>query len=90
MTTFDSVLAQYEKNKQAASGNNNRVSQEDRLKKYFTTLLPKVREAVKKEFVSSQLPMGQAHLLKCTSTKFKWMEIGLNYTTQNKKVSVHL
>ncbi len=41
MTTFDSVLAQYEKNKQAASGNNNRVSQEDRLKKYFTTLLPK-------------------------------------------------
>lgn len=41
MSTFDAVLAQYEKNKQAAGGNNNRVSQEDRLKKYFTTLLPK-------------------------------------------------
>ncbi len=42
MSTFDAVLAQYEKNKQSASGNNqNKVSQEDRLKKYFTTLLPK-------------------------------------------------
>lgn len=42
MSTFDAVLAQYEKNKQAAGGNNaNKVSQEDRLKKYFTTLLPK-------------------------------------------------
>ena len=39
MSTFDSVLAQYNKN--ATSGNQNRVSQEDRLKKYFTTLLPK-------------------------------------------------
>ena len=38
-TPFESVLAQYEKNKQSASGN--RVSQEDRLKKYFTTILPK-------------------------------------------------
>ena len=41
MSTFDAVLAQYEKNKMATSGNANRVSQEDRLKKYFTTLLPK-------------------------------------------------
>jgi hypothetical protein len=41
MSTFESVLAQYEKNKQAASGNSNKVSQEDRMKKYFTTLLPK-------------------------------------------------
>jgi hypothetical protein len=41
MSTFDAVLAQYEKNKQATSGNNNRVSQEDRMKKYFTTVLPK-------------------------------------------------
>jgi hypothetical protein len=39
MSTFDAVLAQYEKNKSAASSN--KVSQEDRLKKYFTTLLPK-------------------------------------------------
>jgi hypothetical protein len=41
MSTLDSVLAQYEKNKQATSGNSNKVSQEDRLKKYFTTVLPK-------------------------------------------------
>ena len=41
MSTFDAVLAQYEKNKNATSGNNNRVSQEDRMKKYFTTVLPK-------------------------------------------------
>ncbi len=41
MSTFDAVLAQYEKNKNAASGNNNKVSQEDRMKKYFTTVLPK-------------------------------------------------
>lgn len=39
MSIHESVLAQYEKNKQATSGN--KVSQEDRLKKYFTTILPK-------------------------------------------------
>lgn len=41
MSVFDSVLAQYEKNKNATSGNGNKVSQEDRMKKYFTTVLPK-------------------------------------------------
>lgn len=41
MSTFDAVLAQYEKNKNATSGNGNKVSQEDRMKRYFTTLLPK-------------------------------------------------
>ena len=41
MSTFDAVLAQYEKNKDAASGNNNKMSSEDRLKRYFTTVLPK-------------------------------------------------
>ena len=41
MSTFDAVLAQYEKNKNAASSNSNKVSQEDRMKKYFTTVLPK-------------------------------------------------
>lgn len=39
MSVHQSVLAQYEKNKQATSGN--KVSQEDRMKKYFTTILPK-------------------------------------------------
>ena len=41
MATVDSVLAQYEKNKNATSSNANKISQEDRLKKYFTTVLPK-------------------------------------------------
>jgi hypothetical protein len=41
MSSFDAVLAQYEKNKNATSGNANKVSQEDRMKKYFTTVLPK-------------------------------------------------
>jgi hypothetical protein len=41
MSTFDAVLAQYEKNKQSASGNNNKISSEDRMKRYFTTVLPK-------------------------------------------------
>jgi hypothetical protein len=39
MSIQESVLAQYEKNKQATSGT--KVSQEDRMKKYFTTILPK-------------------------------------------------
>lgn len=49
MSSFDAVLAQYEKNKNATSSNTNRVSQEDRMKKYFTTILPKgVRSAEKR------------------------------------------
>jgi hypothetical protein len=41
MSTFDAVLAQYEKNKNATGGNANKMSSEDRLKRYFTTVLPK-------------------------------------------------
>ena len=41
MSTFDAVLAQYEKNKNATSGNSNKLSSEDRMKRYFTTVLPK-------------------------------------------------
>jgi hypothetical protein len=41
MDSHQAFVAQYEKNKQAASGNRNNVSQEERMKKYFTTLLPK-------------------------------------------------
>lgn len=40
MGTFEAVQAQYEKNKAAASGNKF-TSQEERMKKYFTTVLPK-------------------------------------------------
>ncbi len=40
MGTFESVQEQYERNRAAASGNKF-ASQEDRMKKYFTTVLPK-------------------------------------------------
>ena len=40
MSTHLSVLEQYEKSKQSTSGNN-RISEEDRMKRYFTTVLPK-------------------------------------------------
>lgn len=40
MGTFEAVQAQYERNKQAASGSKF-ASQEERMKKYFTTVLPK-------------------------------------------------
>lgn len=41
MSTLSAVLEQYEKNNRAASGNQNKVSQEDRLKKFFTPILSK-------------------------------------------------
>lgn len=40
-TSLDAVLAQYEKNKNVSQSSGNRMSQEDRLKRYFTTALPK-------------------------------------------------
>ena len=39
MSSLDAVLAQYEKNKQATSSKP-RMSDEDRLKQYFTIALP--------------------------------------------------
>jgi hypothetical protein len=41
LSKFDAVLEQYEKNKNATSGNSNKMSSEDRMKRYFTTVLPK-------------------------------------------------
>ena len=41
MSALDAVLAQYEKNKNNSGGNAVKISQEDRLKRYFTTILPK-------------------------------------------------
>ena len=39
MGTFEAVQAQYEKNKNAASGSKF-ANQDERMKKYFTTILP--------------------------------------------------
>lgn len=41
MSVVNAVLAQYEKNNRAAVGNQNKVSQEDRLKKFFVPILSK-------------------------------------------------
>lgn len=41
MNSFDAVLEQYKKNSQSGNKNNQKVSQDERLKKYFTLLLPK-------------------------------------------------
>ena len=47
-SVIDAVLAQYEKNKQSTN-NSNKVSQEERLKKYFTTVLkPKEKTGEKR------------------------------------------
>lgn len=40
MSSIDAILSQYEKNTQPAAGGN-RISSEERLKRYFTTILPK-------------------------------------------------
>jgi hypothetical protein len=47
MGTFESVQAQYEKNKNAASGSKFQ-NQEERMKKYFTTVLPKGKDTLDK------------------------------------------
>ncbi len=41
MSTLNAVLQQYEKNNKAASGNSNKIPQEERLQKYFAPILPK-------------------------------------------------
>lgn len=41
MSSLEATLALYENSKQSASGNSNKVSKEEREKKYFTTILPK-------------------------------------------------
>ena len=47
MSTLDSVLAQYEKSKQSSSGGN-KMSQEERMKKYFAAILPQGQSSAQK------------------------------------------
>ena len=39
MSALDAVLAQYEKNKQSSGGAQSKMSQEERMKKYFALIL---------------------------------------------------
>ena len=48
MSTLDSVLAQYEKSKQSSSSGTNRMSQEERMKKYFAAILPANQNSAQK------------------------------------------
>lgn len=60
------ILAQYEKNtKKTTSGSNNSTSNEDRLKKYFTTVLPKDKKSGEKririiEMIDGSNPFKEA------------------------------
>jgi hypothetical protein len=47
MSVLDSVLAQYEKSKQSSSGSN-KMSQEERMKKYFAAILPQNQNSAQK------------------------------------------
>lgn len=46
MSTLDSVLAQYEKSKQSTGGN--KMTQEERMKKYFAAILPQNQSSAQK------------------------------------------
>ncbi len=39
MSSLDAVLAQYEKSKQASGGSQSKMSQDERMKKYFALIL---------------------------------------------------
>jgi hypothetical protein len=76
MSTLDSVLAQYEKNKQATSGNNSKVSQEERLKKYFATILPKGVKTLEKRVRILPTKDGSTPFVEA---KFHEMQVDGNY-----------
>jgi hypothetical protein len=48
MSTLDSVLAQYEKSKQSSGSGGNKMSQEERMKKYFAAILPQNQNSAQK------------------------------------------
>jgi len=48
MSTLDSVLAQYEKSKQSSGSGSNKMSQEERMKKYFAAILPQNQNSAQK------------------------------------------
>ena len=48
MSVLDSVLAQYEKSKQSSGSGGNKMSQEERMKKYFAAILPQNQNSAQK------------------------------------------
>ena len=55
MSSLDAVLAQYEKSKQASGGSQSKMSQDERMKKYFALILEDKEKEMeltgKKEYV---------------------------------------
>ena len=88
MSTFDAVLAQYEKNKNATSGNSNRVSQEDRMKKYFTTVLPKGSKGEERRIRILPTSDGSSPFKEVYFHEVQVDGNGLNYMTLSKKGNV--
>jgi len=48
MSTLDSVLSQYEKSKQSSGSGSNKMSQEERMKRYFAAILPQNQNSAQK------------------------------------------
>ena len=80
---LDAVLAQYEKNTQSTGGGK-QISQEDRLKRYFTTYLTKRDKSGQKVFVSYLHQMVHHLSKKCGTTKYRLTVNGLNYIDPGK------
>ena len=60
MSTLNAVLQQYEKNNKAASGNTNKIPQEERLQKYFAPILPKGVTSGEKKIRILPTPNGES------------------------------
>lgn len=60
MSTLNAVLQQYEKNNKAASGNLNKIPQEERLQKYFAPILPKGVTSGEKKIRILPTPNGES------------------------------
>lgn len=60
MSTLNAVLQQYEKNNKAASGNSNKIPQEERLQKYFAPILPKGVTSGEKKIRILPTPNGES------------------------------
>ena len=87
--SLDAVLAQYEKAKSNTGGS--KISQEDRMKKYFAAILPQGKSQGKRDFESYLLLTVRHRLKKYGSTKFKLLVNGIKSMTLAKMtMSVHL
>jgi hypothetical protein len=87
---LDAVLAQYEKN-QIGGGAQSKMSQDERMKKYFALILGDKRNQVKEELEFFQHKMVLHHSKKLGIMKSKLVVNGKNSMTREKMTTnVHL